>query len=249
MLGFSPVGGARYYGIGTNTWGLPGISHSVTFPLGPRLGQIQVAACCPWIMPVITGLLFILWLYAVAAPWHGANLGGAIALAVAYLVTGFSFSGRPFSARQRLLLVLGGVAALLFLLGVTDLLRAPGVQSHMGRLVVLLRAEGPAAAVPVIWRKLKMNLTLIEYTVWSRIFLTFLIVLAVLFLRPGRKTAGLDRRFPALAKGVRGALAGSITALAVNDSGIVAAATGLLFPVVILTMIILEDYACGQDHA
>lgn len=250
LLGFSPVGGARYYGIGNEYLGvlLGGSVTGITF-LWDQAGGRSAVARRPWIMPVITGLLFILWLYAVAAPWHGANLGGAIALAVAYLVTGFSFSGRPFSARQRLLLVLGGVAALLFLLGVTDLLRAPGVQSHMGRLVVLLRAEGPAAAVPVIWRKLKMNLTLIEYTVWSRIFLTFLIVLAVLFLRPGRKTAGLDRRFPALAKGVRGALAGSITALAVNDSGIVAAATGLLFPVVILTMIILEDYACGQDHA
>ena len=253
LLGYSPVGGARYYGIGNEYLGvlLGGSVTGITF-LWDRVGRGVPAARCkfhPYIMPVISVILFALWLYAVAAPWRGANLGGAIALTVTYLVTGFSFSGRPFSVGQRLLLVLAGVTGLLFLLGVTDLLRAPGVQSHLGLLVTLLRAEGPAAAVPVIWRKLKMNLTLIEYTVWSRVFLTFFIVLAVLFLRPGEKTAGIDRRFPALAKGIRGALAGSITALAVNDSGIVAAATGLLFPVVLLTMIILEDYAYDEDHA
>lgn len=252
LLGFSPVGGARYYGIGNEYLGvlLGGSVTGVTFlwDLAGRGTPATRGKIHPCIMPVISVLLFLLWLYAVAAPWRGANLGGAIALAVTYLVTGFSVSGRRFSNRQRLLLVLAGVAGLLFLLGVTDLLRAPEVQSHLGLLVSLLRAEGPAAAVPVIWRKLKMNLTLIEYTVWSRVFLTSLIVLAVLFLRPGEKTAGIDRRFPALAKGVRGALAGSIAALAVNDSGIVAAATGLLFPVVLLTMIILEDYTVHTPY-
>ncbi|NLY88024.1 MAG: hypothetical protein GX085_00115 [Firmicutes bacterium] len=253
LLGFSPVGGARYYGIGNEYLGvlLGGSVTGLTF-LWDQAGRGVPAArgkIHPCIMPVISAILYVLWLYAVAAPWRGANLGGAIALAVTYLVTGFSFSGRRFSVRQRLLLVLAGVTGLLFLLGLSELHRAPGVQSHLGQLVTLLRAEGPAAAVPVIWRKLKMNLTLMEYTVWSRVFLTFLIVLAVLFFRPGEKTAGIDRRFPALAKGVRGALAGSITALAVNDSGIVAAATGLLFPVVLLTMIILEDYAYDQDQA
>lgn len=275
LLGFSPVGGARYYGIGneylgvllggsvigiTLLWdriGKPALSrvHAAAVYVAPELpGQTPYGSVENQNTPararvrkkayayiIITLILFALWLYAVAVPWHGANLGGAIALSVTYLATGFSLLGRHFSFRRRILLVLAGVAGLLLLLGVTDFYRAPGIQSHLGQLVALIRAEGAAAAGPVIWRKLRMNLTLVEYTVWSRVFLTFLIVLAVLFLRPGLNTAGIDRRYPALAKGIRGALAGSITALAVNDSGIVAAATGLLFPVVVLTMIILED--------
>lgn len=84
-----------------------------------------------------------------------------------------------------------------------------------------------------------MNFTLIEYTIWSRILVTFIIVLIVLCLHPGKRPGEISRRFPALVKGFRGALAGSVTALAVNDSGIVAAATGLLFPVVTLTIIFL----------
>ena len=240
LLGFSPVGGARYYGIGNEYLGiLLGGSVIGSTVLLDRVGNRLWGK-------VIVVVLFAVWLYAAAAPWLGANLGGAVALSVTYLVTGFSLFTNRRSPGQRVLPVLAGGIGILVLLGLMDLLRDPGAQSHVGQLVSLMRAEGAATAVPIILRKIKMNFTLIEYTIWSRILVTFIIVLIVLCLHPGKRPGEISRRFPALEKGFRGALAGSVTALAVNDSGIVAAATGLLFPVVTLTIIFLEYLRAGE---
>ncbi len=241
LLGFSPVGGARYYGIGNEYLGilLGGSVIGATYFLdrtGNRLwGKITVV------------LFFALCLLAAATPWLGANLGGALALSVAYLVTGLSlFAWR--TPGKRFWPVLAGGIGVLALLGVVDFLRDPEAQSHVGQLVTMMRAEGVAAAVPIILRKIKMNLTLIEYTIWSRILVTFLIVLIVLSLHPGKKPGEISRSFPALVKGFRGALAGSVAALVFNDSGIVAAATSLLFPVVTLTMIFLASHRRAEPY-
>lgn len=234
LLGFSPVGGARYYGIGNEYLGilLGGSVIGSTFLL-ERLGNRHWGK-------VTVVVFFALWLFAAAAPWWGANLGGAVALSVAYLVTGLSlFTYR--TPRQWFWPVLVGGIGVLVLLGLVDLLRDPETQSHVGQLVTMMRAEGVATAGPIILRKIKMNLTLIEYTIWSRILVTFIIVLIVLSLHPGKKPGEISRNFPVLVKGFRGALAGSVIALVVNDSGIVAAATSLLFPVVTLTMIFLAS--------
>lgn len=235
ILGFSPVGGARYYGIGNEYMGIllgasaTGISAFLDW-IGRSLYTVWVAI-----------LLFGIWSYATVAPWLGSNLGGGISLIVTYLVLIWLLKS-PQSRRGRIILAFALIGAVLFvtLLGLLDSFRPPEVQSHMGRLVWAIRNEGLSVLAPIIFRKIRMNLTLIEYTIWSKALLTFLLALGIIFYHPRGKPGEFARRYPGFFLGFWSAVVGGIVALVVNDSGIVAAATALLYPVMTMTSLALE---------
>jgi uncharacterized membrane protein len=86
-----------------------------------------------------------------------------------------------------------------------------------------------------------MNLKLLEYTIWTKALLSFLAVLLVLTYRPSGKLAEIAERYPFFLKGFWSAVIGSVVALLVNDSGIVAAATSLLYPVMTVLTIVVRD--------
>ena len=95
-----------------------------------------------------------------------------------------------------------------------------------------------------------MNLKLLRYSQWSRVFLAFLGVFAVLFFRPYGVVRKLRETYPAIAAGFLGIIAGSLTALCFNDSGVVAAATTLLYagvPMIILVSQILRQAEIQVD--
>jgi len=80
-------------------------------------------------------------------------------------------------------------------------------------------------------RKLAMNWRLVRYSIWSRVFVTFLGLQGLLFFYPLGLLKSLKQEQPYLLLGMGAALVGSIAALLTNDSGVVAAATMLLFGV------------------
>lgn len=235
ILGYSPVGGARFYGIGNEYMGiLLGSSVVGSCVLLDRIG----AGRWSW---ALLFAAFAAWAYVTAAPWIGSNLGGAISLAVTYAVTYLSLVKRDLPPKKAVLYALIGAAALAVLLTAGDFLRAPGTQSHMGRLIGTLLEGGPAAIVPILVRKIAMNVTLVEFTIWPKALLTLVAALGVLFYRPRGKLAEITAQQPSLAKGIRGTVIGSVTAFLVNDSGVVAAATAMLFPVATLAVLVLSD--------
>jgi|SRR5699024_8854693 len=91
----------------------------------------------------------------------------------------------------------------------------------------------------IINRKLEMNLKLIRVSSWGKVFLLSLLAMAVLSVRPAGGLRQLIDRYPQLFNGFTAILAGSLAALAFNDSGIVSAATAVIYvvmPVMILGM-------------
>jgi len=133
-------------------------------------------------------------------------------------------------------------------MGLTDLLRSGASQSHLGKLAQLISNSGISSAFPLFLRKIRMNLTLIEYTIWTKALLSFIIVLWVLFYRPRGHLAKLAVGFPASFKGSWSAVVGSAAALLANDSGIVSAATALLYPVVQMIQIVLANPVPGPQR-
>lgn len=223
LLGYDPIVGARFYGIGNEY-------------MGVLIGSVIIGTTAviqywkKWRKPLIfvTGLIFLFTVYAMAAPNLGTNVGGTIAATAALLVTFLLLLDVRFKLRTIFMV------ALLVVLAVTgfiafDLTRPPDLRSHMGTTATLLIESGPSYALEIIQRKWSMNMKLLRYTVWSRILLASLAALALLFYRPRGVMANIRVKYPYLFKGFVGVLTGALVAFAFNDSGVVAAATTMIF--------------------
>ena len=94
ILGFSPVGGARYYGIGNEY-------------LGILLGASVTGATIlmDWtrrktLFFYLSILFYAAITYFAAAPWFGSNFGGGVSLSVTYLLIMLLFSRKKRSAAE-----------------------------------------------------------------------------------------------------------------------------------------------------
>lgn len=228
VLGYDPISGARYYGLGNEYLGVLLGSSLLGFTLLLEILQEKRGSrLYPWFIP-LSGLCFLFLIILVAAPQFGTNVGGAITFFTTYLLL-FTLlyrqklSFRFFAAAGMITLVL------LLLLFAWDLHRPLEAQSHIGQTARLIEAEGPASLLPIFARKISMNLKLIRYSLWSRVFLTFLGALALIFNRPPGLLQKLFGQYRYLQTGFYTGLIGSFIILAVNDSGIVAAGTSMLF--------------------
>lgn len=222
ILGYDPIAGARYYGIGNEYMGVLVGAGMVTIGIALQLGRRQggLSRLDLAAVAAILGLTTV----ALAAPGHGANAGGTLAILVAgaflwmWLTRGsFNWSGAA----------LAGAAMVAVLVGVSliDAWRAVEVQSHFGRTWQLIGNEGWAQALDIAIRKVTMNLKLIRYSVWSRILLVALGTLMLLCYRPVNLWRLVRRENLYFYRGFSGAVVGAVAALVFNDSGIVAAAT------------------------
>ncbi|MEC0213915.1 hypothetical protein ABEX47_32915 [Paenibacillus ehimensis] len=92
----------------------------------------------------------------------------------------------------------------------------------------------------IIARKLAMNVHLIRVSAWSKVLLTALAVMAVLVLRPLGRLRLWEQRYPCLMHGCYANVIGALAALALNDSGVVAAAAMIVYSSVPLLLLKLE---------
>lgn len=236
-LGHSPVGGARYYGIGNEYMGvLIGSSLVAGAALLDRFPGLPLIRAG---IPVCWGLL----LTVIGSPALGANFGGLLAGSVGYATAVMRLFGLRATARQTLLLS-GIAAAVVAAVIAADLSRAPEAQSHIARAVAAMGREGwPSAAQTmgdIIQRKMQMNWKLIRWTNWSWVFLVSLGTYAWLVFRPPHPLQHILSRRPGFSAGLSGVAAGSLAALAFNDSGIVAAATAMIFASAPVTYLMLQ---------
>jgi hypothetical protein len=232
VLGYDPVSGARYYGLGNEYMGvLVGtavLGAAALITLLPRFRRV--------LLPILA-FFFLSVMLLVVSPAGGANFGGTVTALIAFLVTLIILGQiRPgWRSGLAIFTTLGMLAGVALFLN----MRVPqSDQSHLGRTVDLFREEGRQALLDVISRKASMNVRLFRYSQWSRAFLAFLVVLSVLFYRPRGVLRDLHKDHPDLAAGFFGIIAGSATAFLMNDSGVVAAATTLIYagvPIIMLT--------------
>ena len=82
-----------------------------------------------------------------------------------------------------------------------------------------------------------MNIKLLKYTIWARVLIISLLTMAVLVFRPVGVARKIKKAHPDMIKGLASGIIGAISALLVNDSGVVAAATAMIF--IVLPFILL----------
>ncbi|MDK2784382.1 MAG: hypothetical protein PWQ41_471 [Bacillota bacterium] len=233
LLGYCYISGARYYGLGNEYMG-------VFLGAGLTLAAYLLDRHR---LPTWSASLFLFFLLSVGsflmgANGLGSNAGGTLAWA--------SGLGTALLGIKRSEIRLGDVTSALFLAGVFLALLAwsdwqlAAKASHIGRALNLASNSGTQVLLDTIVRKAEMNLRLIRYSLWSRVLLMLLLALTSLFLGPCRLRPQFMRERQFLTACLRGSLIGTLVALVANDSGVVAAATGLLFPVLFLILLALS---------
>lgn len=235
ILGYDPIVGARFYGIGNEYMGI-------------LIGSVIIGTTASiqywerWRKPLImlSGIVFIFTVYAMAAPQIGTNVGGTIAATSALVVTFLLLIGVRFRL-STIFAVAGIVVVALIGFIAFDLSRPPDLRSHIGTTASLIINAGPGQILDIIQRKWAMNMKLLRYTVWTRILLASLAVLALLFYRPIGVMESIQKKYPYLFKGFIGVVTGALVAFAFNDSGVVAAATAMIFGAPPLVYLVLSE--------
>ncbi|HZK18362.1 MAG TPA: hypothetical protein VFD15_03510 [Clostridia bacterium] len=225
ILGYDAIAGARFYGLGNEYMGvLLGATIIGSMLLITALPKFKKA-----LVPTVAVVYFIV-LYAIAAPNVGTNVGGTIAGSVGFVTALLLLLNIKFSKRTILLVP---VAALLVVVSFIfiDLQKDIAHQSHIGRNANLILSGGLGEIFNIIMRKLEVNIKLIKHTIWSRFFLASLASLALLFYRPVGVMKNIRSNYQELFYGFIATIIAAVTALVFNDSGIVAAATTMIFGV------------------
>lgn len=233
-LGYDPLGGARFYGLGNEFMGVLIGASIISFAI---LGE-KINIDKKW--KLLLGLFFFgIILIATGAPALGTNVGGAITAVFGFGITLLLFRGKKitWSSVLILILIMGLVLGTLMIIDHQN----PGEeQSHIGQTVALLRRDGIKALQMIIVRKLAMNLKLMRHSLWSRALLVALVSMGASFIWPSKFIAWLKQNHPLVAKGLIGVVIGSLTAFIFNDSGVVAAATCLYFGATTLLLLALS---------
>jgi len=228
VLGYDPMSGARYYGIGNEYMGiLIGASIAAAAAVYERFKSTPVL--------LLLAAFFLFQCYLIGSPSLGANSDGIITAPFAYLITLYLFSEMKLSP-----LGLISIASIILMgiIGVSyyDMNRPAELQTHIGRAANQIFNGGWQEALTIIIRKLQVNIKLIKYTIWSRVFLAILSVLAVFIYFPVGAMKNLLSRRPIILKGFAGIVTAALVGLIVNDSGIVAASTTSIYLVMPLLL-------------
>ncbi len=219
MSDFANIG-ARFYGIGNEYLGiLLSISVLAPFWIERRRGNKGRFGAAGW------GTAAVLWpvtLVGVGSPAIGADFGGAVSLAVTYLIAG-CLAARFRPRVTHLVSALAFVALMGLGFIASDLLRPAGARSHVGELASrALEPGGVGEIARVVGRKLWLNVTM-ALTPYFLGGVGVMLPVVWLWRRAlGSRVTGLLEDEPLLAAGMGAVLAGAVIAGVLNDTGVIA---------------------------
>lgn len=228
--GYSAVAGARFYGVGNEYLGFfLGAYIVIMVVIAPFL--VKHSPICLWIGSTLAALFM-------CHPSFGANIGGGITAWLGLGITNFLYLKKKLTFKRIFLLLLGMVF-LLVLVAFWDY--NSGQMSHFGRLIQGIRQEGIGVATSVFIDKIGMNLRMIDYTPLTKILLAVLFAFVLLFKNPPRYFVNMSKKYLPAAKGLQGLFITALIALAVNDSGIVSAATMFVFGLNVVFLLLMTE--------
>lgn len=229
---FSVIEAARFYGVGNEAAGAWVGAALVAASRAPAWGAATTG--------VVVGL-------ALGLPVLGADFGGLVTALVGFAVLISGRFGRATLGRVVLGAALGALA--LGVLVAWEATRTDLLQTHVGQAVASAKARGMGALAEIIARKATMNGRLLVSSPWA------VLLLAEVGAGLWRWLRARDRTAIPLPSGlghlcvVRAVVWAGATALLVNDSGVVAAATCLLYGVALWTIALGDPDGRLEAHA
>ena len=250
LLSYDPMLAARFYGIGNEFMGI--VVGAVILTAALLWGwfrPLEQQWKARWVRCGVS-LGMLAWLAVLAAPQAGANAGGALTAGVGFVGTWFFLRFSHISpGRIALYSLIGFLVAVVLLFVFNGGWLEEPVQhesSHVGQALAAAGDGEWELLQSLVLRKLETNWRLIRHSIWTKVVATALIVsFCVQFVpRNGERTWRLRSEWSAAFRGI---LAASVTALLFNDSGIVAAATAIVYlvvPMLLLRLAPSGDHLC-----
>ena len=234
-LGYDAMNGARYYGIGNEFAGiLEGSTIMGVAALYQELNRYKKI-----LLPIALSY-FAFLTYVCYAPNLGADAGGLITAVVA--LGFFSLRLMDKKVRKKDILYLLLLTFLLLGMGASiDMAYNKGGGSHIGQAFSLLVQGNWGEIGNIIYRKIAMNIKLLNYSIWTKVLLASLAAFGVLLYKPVGFFKRLADSVPYMKKGFEAVFVASLVGFIVNDSGIVQAATTFIYLMFPLLYLSLED--------
>jgi hypothetical protein len=219
LFGYSPLLGARYYGLGNEMSGL-------------LLGCVMVATALtldtwrdrPWAAHLRTWgwpLIGVITLGTAAAPFWGANDGPIAWMTVGFLVGWMLLNGRKVWTWRNLAILLVIVIVVVAGLAFIDIARGPNSETHLGRAVSGVGASGLGSLWAIIARKADTNARVLGRTNWTWLLVSVLLLLGYMRWRPRGEFAELLRQYPAFSAVLAASLFAGVAGYVTEDSGII----------------------------
>lgn len=204
MLGYSPIEGARYYGVGNEIMGY-WIGATTLF-----CARMAENARYKYLVLAIAIAVIV----ALGLPDAGAKAGGFL---VGLLTLGAALWARSGRTIRPLPAAAGVIGALIAGSGLLVLFGRLFGASHVTEAAGMVRSEGISSLVDLIARKAGMDLHLVFHSVWMLVLLASGIA-SYLALKPIWRRPELPRAE------VAGLITATVASFALNDAGVVAGA-------------------------
>ncbi|MBC6462156.1 hypothetical protein [Actinomadura sp. HBU206391] len=237
LMGYSPLVGGRYYGLGNIAFAVFATSVLLTAVgaaqwLLTRAGDGDLERSRARVRAIAIVLAMGLTAMVLDGfPAWGADFGGVIAIVPGLAVTGLMVAEKRVSP-FRLASFCGAGGVVVLSIAYLDHLRPPADRTHLGRFFGDL-LEGQAG--PTVERKFAAMIGTIGNPTLTPIVVAALVFLFLVLRRPERLRASvLDLAYaqaPLLRAGLMGALVTAVVGFGVNDSGIAVLALALVVAV------------------
>ncbi|WP_202709028.1 hypothetical protein [Sporosalibacterium faouarense] len=217
VLGYDPIIGARYFGIGNEMVGvLLGVS-------GVFIGCfLQIFNKHYYILSFLGIILLV-----TSHPQIGANVGGSIA--VFFMITIFIFGVFNYKINLKRIFIL---LTLLFL-GIGIIAIIDGFfnenPTHLGRLLLVILKQNPLYILEIARRKIFMNLRLFGITIWTKVLIITALSMIVLMKNFEKIIIDIFKEHKYIAIGFTSTLVANLVGLMVNDSGIIMASISNIY--------------------
>ncbi|MDY0340613.1 MAG: hypothetical protein RBS17_05325 [Coriobacteriia bacterium] len=244
LFSYSPLLGARYYGIGNE-----GASIVVGAALAGLGLMIDAKRDESWVGllrswgPVLIGTAIVV---ITAAPFLGTNIAVIAWGTAAFGIMWLYLTGRKMTPGWFLL----GVAIVVALVAAFSLydLAGSGTQTHLGRAWESAESGGMIELWRIVVRKAETNLRVLRATNWSILMVAILAFLAYMRWRPHGIFAETLEAYPAFAIAMSAALWGSLVGYFTEDSGIVIPALVMLYITASLLYLMLASPPTSLDE-
>ena len=229
FLSYSPLLGARFYGLGNEAAGV--LFGSILVGVALFMDEAGDARWMPafrrWGLPAVGALA----VWTAAAPTLGANVGVAGWGIVCFAVIWLGANGVKMSWRR--LIVASIVVAILVVLAVVILSVVDiggGTETHLSRALGSAERGGLEELWVIVARKAETNLRVLTHTNWAYVLIAVLAFLGFMRWKPRGEFMEALERYPAFADAMSALLIGGLVAYFTEDSGIVIPALMMLYP-------------------
>jgi hypothetical protein len=233
ILGLSLNSAGRYYGYGNSSLALLAAGAIMLATIAVELSASKRD------MALAASAFLVFIMLVDGAPVLGNDIGGIITLAPVFTVVIALMIGWRITWRT---VVVGLVVALaaLGLAAAADLVRSSDSQSHFGKLIDSVRADGWSPLSDTVQRKIGAVFRLVQNSVWTRLVPIGGAYLWFTLLWRGRWQKVLGGQ-PTLRLGIVAALAAGLLGSVVNDSGPIVLALVISIVCPVVTLLVLQS--------